>query len=102
MAQITTVAPSGPVTLTPGQTQDFTVSVSGVPADGTATVGFTASDGTAGNITIQLDRPGLEALVGASTPQVHQVIGQVTGGGTLAVVGVSGNTATFRYTAPTS
>jgi hypothetical protein len=97
VSHIDSVSPPS-ATLTPGQSVNLNVAVSGVPGDETVTVTVTASDGSAGSAQVVIDRANLEALVGGTaTLQPHQIRAVLTGSGTL--VKVTDSPAVYRYTA---
>lgn len=99
MSRIVSISPST-ATLVTGQSVDLVIEVADVPPDATAEVLFEASDGTTGSVTITLDAPELEALLGPGpTPAAHQIRSTVDTG-LLAVVSADADTVTLRYTAP--
>lgn len=99
MSHVVSVTPTS-ATLASGASQNFVVNVSGVPGDDTHVLSFVGNDNVPVSVTVTRDNPDLVGKVGG-TPLANEVSGSITsGGGTLTVVGVSGNDVTFRYTAP--
>ena len=100
MSRITSVAPTT-ATLQPGQSVNLVVQVADVPPDQSAQVVFNDSVGTPLTITLTLDKPNLQALIGGTAPLLANQIRATADVGLLELVGTPTNTsATFRYTAP--
>lgn len=101
MSHVESVSPAGPLTVLPGESVEFDVTVSGVPGDQSASLRFTGSDGSTISVGITVDLANLEGIIGPGTPAGHQVLAEVfSGPGTLEALGSGGpGIARFRYTA---
>lgn len=99
MSHIDSVSPAGPLTLAPGASINVDVLVSGVPGDDTATLRFTASDGSTVTSTVTIDREALKGSLGSGAPAASEVFGELVGAGTLESVGGITGGWRFRYTA---
>lgn len=98
MSHVDSITPAGPLVIAPGGSVDIDVFVSGVPGDDSATLRFTASDGSVITTTTTIDRDSLEGIL-TGTPQSHQVLGELVGAGSLTSVGPITGGWRFRYTA---
>ena len=98
MSHVDSLSPAGPLTATPGQVITFTLGVSGVPADSSYTVTGVGSDGVPATVTVNVDRPDVQVLLGGSGTLAANQVRVTSSGGTVAAV--AGQPLQFTWTAP--